>query len=341
MSTEHRWYAVIAFALLAITASPVAHAQTKRAGKQADGNAVADVGRYHFRSNPWVNLHQRLLAEANGYESPPPPAGLSGDELAQWVKAVERYRAFIHKRSELFDRELVRINTVLSETMGQELPKSIPDAAAVVLRAGMPLYRKAQWMEDDRANRFWVAVVTPLLVSAGEELADAHAKVYGFPFPKHILVDVCSFGGQFGAYTVGEGESAHVVVMSTNGGTQGFGSLESMMHEPSHAIVDATSWAIGSDITRLAKELNVKPRYNLWHAILFYTSGELTRQALATRGVSGYHPFILDMYRTAFAGFQQPLETHWQAYLDGKVSRDEALRQILIETPAPPPKPKQ
>jgi len=203
MSTEHRWYAVIAFALLAITASPATHAQTKRAGKQADGNAVADVGRYHFRSNPWVNLHQRLLAEANGYESPPPPAGLSGEELAQWVKAVEGYRAFIHKRSELFDRELVRINTALSETMGQELPKSIPDAASAVLNAAMPLYRKAQWMEDDRANRFWVAVVTPLLVSAGEELADAHAKVYGIPFPKHILVDVCSFGGQSQCRPVG------------------------------------------------------------------------------------------------------------------------------------------
>jgi hypothetical protein len=30
--------------------------------------------------------------------------------------------------------------------------------------------------------------------------------------------------------------------------------------------------------------------------------------------------------------FKQPLETHWQAYLDGKVSREAALREILIET---------
>ena len=38
------------------------------------------------------------------------------------------------------------------------------------------------------------------------------------------------------------------------------------------------------------------------------------------------------MYKIGFREFQQPLETHWQAYLDGKVSREEAIRQILIET---------
>jgi hypothetical protein len=76
---------------------------------------------------------------------------------------------------------------------------------------------------------------------------------------------------------------------------------------------------------------------NLWHAILFYTSGELTRRALARRGVSEYRPFILDMYEGPFRGFRQSLETHWQAYLDGKLSREAALRQILIET-APPKK---
>ena len=43
------------------------------------------------------------------------------------------------------------------------------------------------------------------------------------------------------------------------------------------------------------------------------------------------------MYEGPFRGFRKPLETHWQAYLDGKVSREAAIRQILIET-APPKK---
>ncbi len=128
-----------------------------------------------------------------------------------------------------------------------------------------------------------------------------------------------------------------MVVTSTEPGYQGFAALEMLMHEPSHAIVGATSGAIGTDLARAAREVSVRPYSNLWHAVLFYTSGELTRRSLARRGVRDYRPVILDMYKRGFAGFRQALETHWQAYLDGKVSREAAIRQILIET-APPKK---
>jgi hypothetical protein len=294
------------------------------------------IGRYRLQSNPWVNLHQRLLYAAR-FE-PSTPASLSGDDLSKWNNAVEAYRAYLGKRSPIFDDELVRLNAALSSASTSKLPASLPKAAATVLEAAMPLYRVAQWDEDDRANRFWIAMAEPLLTSAAEELAAAHEKAYAVPFPKDILVDVSAFGWEFGAYTTGEGEHAHVVVSSTDPGYQGFAALEMLMHEPSHAIVDGNSnSAIGSDLARASHELQIKPYANLWHAILFYTAGELTRRALATRGVRNYQPVILGMYQRGLGGYRKSLETHWQAYLDGKVSREAAIRQILIET-APPKK---
>lgn len=316
--------------LFAVAASMTLHAQSEPAMRRADPQPVTKVGRYLLQSNPWVNLNERLFYEVRFKGAT--PAALSGEELVRWNKAVEIYRMFLGKRNPIFDNDLIQMNATLSKTSASKLPDSIPKAALTALEAAMPLYRSAQWEEDDRANRFWIAVTEPMLVSAAEELADAHTKAYAVPFPKHILVDVSPFAGEFGGYTVGEGDYAHVVITSTEPGYQGFAALEMLMHEPSHAIVGATSGAIGADLIRIAKELGVKPRYNLWHAILFYTSGELTRRALAKRGVSNYQPVIIGMYERGFSGFRQSLETHWQAYLDGKVSREEAIRQILIET---------
>lgn len=289
------------------------------------------VGRYILQSNPWVNLHQRLMYEASFKQAP--PTALSGADLMNWNKAVEMYRAFLGKRSPIVDGELRQLDTALSKTNTPQLPTSIPAAAAAALKIAMPLYRSAQWEEDNRTNQFWISIAEPMLASAGEELVAAHTKAYGMPFPKRILVDVTTFAWEFDAYTVGDGELAHSVIASTGRGNQGFWALESLMHEPSHAIVDGFTGAIGVDLTTAAKELGVKPRSNLWHAILFYTAGELTRRALAKRGVHDYQRIIdAGMYERGFQAFKQSLETHWQAYLDGKVSRAEAIRQILIET---------
>lgn len=295
---------------LAFVAAALSCCLVPAAGASAQDKPLLSVkvGRYRIQSNPWVNLHQRLIHEARFNTSP--PASLSGDDLSKWNKAVETYRAFVGRRSPIFDAELVRMNAALSATQTAQLPASIPRQAAAALEAAMPLYRAAQWEEDDRANRFWAAVAETLLASAAEELAEAHAKAYGVPFPRDILVDVSPLAWEFGAYTVGEGESAHVVVTSTEPGYQGFAALEMLMHEPSHAVVGNTSGAVGSDLARASRELNIKPYANLWHAILFYTSGELTRRALARRGVSNYQPLILGMYERGYRGFRRSLETH-------------------------------
>jgi hypothetical protein len=305
-------------------------APVRAAAHPSEPRSITRVGRYRLQSSPWVNLHQRLLYEARFEQTP--PAALSGEDLAKWKKAVETYRTYLGRRNPIFDEELKRLNAALSAARSSRLPASIPKAAAEALEAAMPLYRSVQWEHDDRANRFWIAVAEPLLESAGEELAEAHARAYATPFPSHILVDVTTFAWEFGSYTVGEGDSAHVVISSTVPGNQGFAALEMLMHEPSHAIVASDSGAIGADLAKAARELGVKPPWNLWHAILFYTSSELTRRALAKRGVSDYQPVMLGMYDRGFRPFRQSLETHWQDYLDGKIEREAAIRQIVTET---------
>lgn len=320
-------------AALLLAASPALFARPEPSARPGDLRPVVEVGRYRLQSNPWVNLHQRLLYEARF--PVPPPSALAGEDLAKWKSAVESYRALFGRRNPIHDGELIRMNAALAAAADASgPPASIPSAATAALQAAMPLYRSGPWEEDDRANRFWMALAEPMLRAASEELAEAHAKVYGVPFPRRILVDVSPRAWEFGSYTVGEGESAHVVISSTEPGNQGFAALELLLHEPSHAIVGPDSGAIGPDVLRVAARLGVRAPSSLWHGILFYTSGELTRRALARRGVADYRPIITAMYDVVFPGLRKPLETHWQAYLDGKVSRETAIEEILKETSA-------
>jgi hypothetical protein len=304
-----------------------------------DDPAGADVGRYHLQSNEWVTLHQRLMYEARFGDAPPPDGVIEAD-LTAWNTAVEQYKTWLGpRRSPILDAELIALNRTLSETKnGSRVPQGLPEPAAKVLEAARPLYDKGQWARDDAANRFWIALAVPLLRSAAAELIAAHEKAYGVPFPKRIRVDVVSYGWEFGAYTVGDGHEVHSVIQSTDAGSQGFAALEALMHEPSHGIVEPDQGAIGADLARAAADLHVKPPYNLWHALLFYTSGELTRRVLAERGVLNYTPVIqIGMFDRQFKGFREVFDQHWRAWLDGKETRDEAMRAIVQATSKPAP----
>ena len=320
----------LATAVLVAVASPLS-ARTDVRKPLAETHACTAVGRYCLQSNVWVNLHQRLVHEA--LYGGTPPKSLAGDNLARWQQAVERYRAWLGDRNPIFDRELVELNAALSRTTGETLPDSLPKDAAAVLASVMPMYRKAQWKADARGNRFYIQLAKPLLEQAGPEVIAAHEKAYGVAFPTRILVDVTAVAGRFGAYTVGQGDEAHVVQSHTTASMSGLGALESLVHEPSHSIVARDWGAIGGDIAKASEATGVKPRENLWHAVLFYTAGELTRRAYARRGIV-YTPVIAGRYDGPFEGMQAALETHWQAYLEGKVSRSEAMERVLVESSA-------
>ena len=85
-----------------------------------------------------------------------------------------------------------------------------------------------------------------------------------------------------------------------------------------------SSGAIGAELARISKELGIRPMANLWHAILFYTSGELTRRALAKRGVSKYQPLITFMYEGSFRGFRPSLSSQ-EATMTAPVRRSRTF----------------
>ncbi len=286
--------------------------------------ALLLASRFELQSNFWVNLHQRLQNDSAGTT-----ASLNGDE---WKQAVDAYRARFGRRSPFLDPELVAINDVLSNTRDEDEPRGLPDPVREILLRIAPFYRRAQWAADDRANRFWIASVEGMLHDTEADLIREHERVYGTTWPARIRVDVSPFAGPFGAYTTGDAKLTHTTVSSRDPGYRGFAALEMLMHESSHGVIDEP---LVGDRARLTAE---GAPDGLWHAIIFYTSGELTRRVLASRGVSDYVPYGYahgNYKRGLWPSYLPPLEKFWQAHIDGKLSRDEAidlfLRQLILD----------
>jgi hypothetical protein len=98
------------------------------------------------------------------------------------------------------------------------------------------------------------------------------ATALGGPPPEGAMrADVTAFAGPVGAYTILR--PVRIAISSTDVRHQGTAAVESLFHEAGHALV-----------FRLARELRTaleeagKPGHDdLWHALLFFTAGEVVK----------------------------------------------------------------
>jgi hypothetical protein len=72
---------------------------------------------------------------------------------------------------------------------------------------------------------------------------------------------------------------------------------------------------------------------DLWHALLFYTTGEIVKRTLKNNGMGDYIPYAYryGLYEraTGWKNYQRALELHWQPYLNGKMDADAALACLV------------
>ncbi len=316
---SRRWTSLLVVVALAVPAARAA----------AAGEVELEVAgsRFVLQSRFWVALHQTLLAAV----APDPMAGPeTGLDDAGWRGAVAVYRERFAGRSSIFDPELVRVEGLLSAAVGDAPPPGLPADVAAALRAAAPAYRAGRWAADDRTDRLWIAVAAALLREVGPELLPAAGRAWGTPLPRAVTVDVAPAAGRFGAYTTGDAAAVHVTISGRAAATQGFAALETLLHEASHGVVDGGEGAVGPWLAAAAQRLGLRLPPRLWHAVLFYTSGELTRRALAARGVA-YTPYadLQGVWERSPAGARAALESAWKPWLDGRVGRQEAVDALV------------
>ena len=335
-------------------APALAHAQVPEPGTGSVPTPSREIVRiahplpvFEFHSGFWVNLHHVLYQQARlkaarptTRSQPLPPAGaetllslekLSGAEKSAWTSAVADYAKRWSSHDLLFDSEMARTKDRLEEMGDAESLQTSglkPELVAALERAA-PVYRARWWAEDDRANREWISGVAPMVEQLGAHLARELARVYRVPWPAgNIRVDVCSYAGLFGGYTTLD--PLRVTVSSRDARNQGDEALEVLFHESSHALAQPVRDAIVRDCRASNKAI---PR-DLWHALLFYTTGEVVRRSLMAPNAAAaakYEPYAYrhGLYVRDWQSYERALEQFWRPYIEGHDNFDDAVARIV------------
>src|SRR5215470_7580305 len=306
-------------------------------------NSLSPLPVFEFHSGFWLNLHHTLYHQARLQRNAGSPASvltnLNTTEQKAWDAAVAYYSQTYAGKDLLFSLDLVLIKNQLGDfetcddlgglkkkTCDAGLPKRLTET----LNSAASIYRAHLWGEHDRANRKWIAAVAPLVRRSGVDLSHRLAEIYQTDWPRErIRVDVTVFANASGAYTTLD--PLRVTVSSADPRNQGPESLEILFHEASHGISDNVQEAILRECRQRDKPV---PR-DLWHALLFYTTGEIIRPALfaadASSQKSEYVPYAVreGLYKRGWQDYLRVLNDFWQPYLDGKTNFDDAIAHMV------------
>ena len=323
---------------------------------------------FELHSGFWINLHHTLYQEgrrrraatSRDAEATKPASaaaksvlagkGLTESEQKAWDDAVAFYAENYANKDLLFTTELIQLKDQLGdfedcdELSGRK--RKFCDAGLAanltqVLEAAAPVFRKHLWPEHDKANRRWILQVAPLVREQGVGLSERLADIYQTRWPQgKIRVDVVGYANWAGAYTTVD--PLRVTISSLDSRNQGPQALEVLFHEGSHGIAEAVQRAIIRECRQRDKPI---PR-DLWHALVFYTTGEVIRTVLTSSSTSsspsrgekgsdgassGYNTYAFreGLYQRGWKSYLELLQRFWQPYLDGKATFDDAIARMV------------
>jgi hypothetical protein len=348
---------------------------------QQSSSAYGPLPVFEFHSGFWINLHHMLYYEAKLRAAPPatPQKGSPGPQIKlntmkdaaaaltpaerlAWDSSVQYYVSNYVNKDLLFNNDLVLLKNQLGDfedcdelsgTRKKTCDAGLPPKLTQVLEAAAPVYRAHLWADQDRANRRWVARVAPLVEEQGVGISQRLADIYQTKWPKaKIRVDVSAYANATGAYTTLD--PLRVTISSLDPRNQGDAAFEVLFHEASHGIAEPVQSAIIRECHQRDKAI---PR-DLWHALIFYTTGEVIRPLLTPADNASldkqdlpppedavkpninrppssrrdiYVPYAIreGLYERGWKDYLQLLTRFWQPYLDNQTTFDDAIARMV------------
>jgi hypothetical protein len=303
--------------------------------------SVAEVSQLQMYSSFWMNLHHFLYVSAWAKRPAAPgvrplamtlpedaAASMTRDEQAAWDNAVAIYDREFASKNLLFDFGMTFIKRGLVDRDDQLAGAPFDQELRSLLLSAAPIYRKYWWPAHNAANHAWIAEAARRTTSVAPAIVSRLTSLYGVPwFTAPVRVDVVRVSISQGAYT--SNNPTHIVVASGDSSYDNWASTEMLFHESSHGLIQKVQASVNAALKTSNKRAD-----DLWHVVLFYTAGEVTRQQLAKDGID-YKPYLYatGLFDRAWPRFRAPVEQHVQAYIDGRITLEQMAANLAAAVP--------
>lgn len=291
----------------------------------------------------WVNLHHYLYNEAfpTGHGIGQTIPGLGAAQNATVANAIDFYRSHYQDRDLLFDPELHAITQQVIAAGNTGLPSNgIPADLRKTLQSVYPIYRKQLWASQKLENQHWIVSNQRLMNRYGSDIQHELERVLqrkfsDVPYQVYVVHEANWAGGYTSAAE--RRTHPHTVISSGRPDYQGLVGLEMVFHESLHAgPFDTVQAALDEEFAHHKTKDDVQ----LWHALLFYTAGEIVREVLSANGIA-FQPYEYapdgPFTRGRWVRVEPTILKYWLPYMQGKIDMREAVAQMVTELTAQAP----
>jgi len=308
---------------------------------------VVTTPHFAFYDDFDTNLNDALIAAGVARKGGKPELFHSGAEVscfgklppsarAAWEGAVGYYAEIISP-ADWSDRQqfLLRVQLAgFDEEWKDAGDRQFVEIARSFRAAATPAYKACRWAVQDAKNRRWIEELKPRLAAHEQKVAVRLEQLYqkrwsGLPLPVDV-VETVNWSGANSIFRDLAG--GHLLISNAY---QGPAALEVVFHEASHLLMGRKD-PLQQALEKAASAADLRLPGDLWHVVLFYTTGEAVRRILDDSGEPGYKPMVYAIFeRGAWGGYRQALESAWRPYIDGERALSEAAAHLIEALPRP------
>lgn len=298
---------------------------------------------FTFQSSKQLNAHLYLYNRALGCKFTKKPndslayysfkdkyKDLNAKEVLELNAIMLYYRDSLTSKDLLFDNTMSEFSDYLSYEGSTKFKSKVKWQAEAfeILKKFQPYFNKLYWHGIDSTNKAWLNAYKDQIVKMETNVIPELERIYQTKLPSEkVRIDLTCYATWAGAYSF-KNAFEHIIYSTASKANQGDLAAEVIFHEASHFLVDKLS----NQIFLLAKDKDAKKLNNVWHNVLFYTTGYVVEKQYKAQWKK-FEPYYVQMkFEEKFPDFRVTVDgckLYWNDYMEGKIAFDEALKKMV------------